>query len=163
MFRFLHRTEAAKNRRRTSISLFYLHTLYMCISYYMCRAKNLIVQVSAKVRSRKRKTFLRTTCNENIVKKSRNWSKYSYSFGVTWNTVWDHLQWKNITRVLIILIHHCRISIEINYDLIFVWISIPNDIQYAWLTRYLLPLSSNNSSFRLDVTLTAYQVLIRHF
>ena len=70
MFRFLHRTEAAKNRRRTSISLFYLHTLYMCISYYMCRAKNLIVQVSAKVRSRKRKTFLRTTCNENIVKKA---------------------------------------------------------------------------------------------
>ena len=67
----------------------------------MCRAKNLIVQVSAKVRSRKRKTFLRTTCNENIVK-----NLYQMK-GIKKILIQDHLQ-----RVDVILKQHCRTKLK---------------------------------------------------
>ena len=77
----------------------------------MCRAKNLIVQVSAKVRSRKRKTFLRTTCNENIVKdlyqmqiltKCYKLLRYQENFDSG-----DHLQ-----REDVILKQHCRTKLK---------------------------------------------------
>ena len=67
----------------------------------MCRAKNLIVQVSAKVRSRKRKTFLRTTCNENIVK-----NLYQMK-GIKKILIQDHLQ-----REDVILKQHCRTKLK---------------------------------------------------
>ena len=73
----------------------------------MCRAKNLIVQVSAKVRSRKRKTFLRTTCNENIVKKLPEWSQFYYFLFLKFEIIWDHLQ-----REDVILKQHCRTKLK---------------------------------------------------